>query len=161
VFLVSKFVTADKCAWKAYAAGYSGEKTLLELNKLMSDCISNGPKEDRYLALAASFSIQVRDFKQATSYTTQLADQNPRNSEAYRLGAYALEALGEFQSAIASRKRLEELNPMQLENLKVLSLDYIALGDIASAMDYRNKIKSVDPMSGFIQEIDSKIAGQN
>jgi O-antigen ligase len=161
VFLVSKFVTADKCVWKAYAAGYSGQKTLSELNKLMSDCISNGPKEDRYLALAASFSIQVRDFKQATIYTTQLADQNPRNSEAYRLAAYALEALGEFQSAIASRKRLEELNPMQLENLKVLSLDYIALGDIASAMDYRNKIKSVDPMSGFIQEIDLKIAGQN
>lgn len=160
VFLVSKFSTADKCVWKAYAAGYSGQKTLSELNKLMSDCISNGPKEDRYLALAASFSIQVRDFKQATNYTTELADQNPRNSEAYRLGAYALEALGEFQSAVEYRKRLEVLNPMQLENLKVLSLNYIALGDIASAMDYRNKIRSVDPMSGFIQEIDSKIAGQ-
>jgi len=161
VFLVSKFVTTDKCVWNTYAAGYSGTKLLPELNKLMSDCISKGPKEDRYLALAASFSIQLRDFKQATFYTTQLANQNPRNSEAYRLAAYALEALGEFQSAIASRKRLEELNPMQLENLKVLSFDYIAVGDVTSAMDYRNKIKSVDPMSGFIQEIDSKIAGQN
>jgi O-antigen ligase len=160
-FLVSKFTIADKCVWNTYAVGYSGEKTLSELNKLMADCISNGPKEDRYLALAASFSIQVRDFKQATIYTTQLADQNPRNSEAYRLAAYALEALGEFQSAIASRKRLEELNPMQLDNLKVLSFDYIAIGDVASALGYRNKIKSVDPMSGFIQEIDSKIAGQN
>jgi len=160
-FLVSKLTTSDKCVWNTYAAGYSGTKLLPELNKFMSDCISNGPKEDRYLALAASFSIQLRDFKQATVYTTQLANQNPRNSEAYRLAAYALEALGEFQSAIASRKRLEELNPMQLENLKVLSFDYIAVGDVASAMDYRNKIKAVDPMSGFIQEIDSKIAAQN
>ena len=77
------------------------------------------------------------------------------------MGAYALEALGEFQSAVEYRKRLEVLNPMQLENLKVLSLNYIALGDIASAMDYRNKIRSVDPLSGFIQEIDSRIAGQD
>jgi O-antigen ligase len=159
VFLVSKFSSADKCVWNTFAAGYSGTKQLAELNKLMSDCISNGPKEDRYLALAAGFSIQLRDFNQATAYTTQLANQNPRNSEAHRLAAYALEALGEFQSAIASRKRLEALNPMQLENLKVLSLDYIAIGDVASAKSYRNKIKSVDPTSGFIQEIDSKIAG--
>jgi hypothetical protein len=50
---------------------------------------------------------------------------------------------------------------MQLENLKDLSLNYIALGDVASALDYRIKIKSVDPTSGFIQEIDSKIADQN
>lgn len=159
VFLVSKFTAADKCVWNTYAAGYSGTKQLTELNKLMSDCIANGPKEDRYLALAASFSIQLRDFNQATAYTTQLANQNPRNSEAHRLAAYALEALGEFQSAITSRKRLEALNPMQLENLKVLSLDYIAIGDVASARSYRDKIKSIDPMSGFIQEIDSKIGG--
>jgi len=159
-FLVSKLTTADKCVWNTYASSYSGTKPLLELNKLMSDCISNGPREDRYLALAASFSIQLRDFNQAVTYTSRLASQNPRNSEAYRLEAYALEALGEYQRAIANRKRLEVLNPMQLENLRVLSLAYLAIGDIASAIDYRNKIKSVDPTSGFIQEIDSKIAGQ-
>ncbi len=160
-FLVSKFTTADKCVWNTYAAGYSATKTLPELNELMSACISNGPREDRYLALATSFSIQLMDFKRATTYTTQLADQNPRNSEAYRLAAYSLEALGEFERAIVSRKRLEELNPMQLENLKVLSLDYIAIGDLASAKDYRDKIKSFDPASAFIQEIDSKIAAQD
>jgi hypothetical protein len=159
-FLVSKITTADKCVLNTYGAGYSGTKPLRELNKLMSNCISNGPKEDRYLALAASFSIQLRDFNQATTYTTQLANQNPRNSEAYRLAAFALEALGEYERAIVSRKRLEVLNPMQLENLRVLSLDYVAIGDVASAIVYRNKIKSVDPTSGFIQEIDSKIAGQ-
>jgi tetratricopeptide (TPR) repeat protein len=76
------------------------------------------------------------------------------------LAAFALEALGEYERAIVSRKRLEVLNPMQLENLRVLSLDYVAIGDVASAIVYRNKIKSVDPTSGFIQEIDSKIAGQ-
>ena len=159
-FLVSKITTADKCVLNTYGAGYSGTKPLLELNKMMSDCISNGPKEDRYLALAASFSIQLRDFNQAITYTTQLANQNPRNSEAYRLAAFALEALGEYERAIVSRKRLEVLNPMQLENLRVLSLDYVVIGDVASAIVYRNKIKSVDPASGFIQEIDSKIAGQ-
>ena len=157
-FLVSKFTTADKCVLNTYGAGYSGTKPLLELNRMMSDCISNGPKEDRYLALAASFSIQLRDFNQATDYATQLANQNPRNSEAYRMGAFALEALGEYERAIATRKRLEVLNPMQLENLRVLSLDYIAIEDVVGALDYREKIKSIDPTSEFIQEIDSKIA---
>lgn len=158
--VVTKFTTADKCVWNTYLAGYSGTKSLPELTKLITDCVSNGPKEDRYLALAASFSMGLKDYKQGISFATKLADQNPRSIDAQRLSAYSHEALLNYEGAIASRKRLEALNPMELENLKNLSLDYLALIDIETALNYRDKIKSIDPTSGFIREIDSKIAGQ-
>ena len=159
--LVTKFTVADKCVWNTYLVGYSGTKSLPELNKLMYDCVANGPKEDRYLALAASFSMGLKDYNRAISYTAKLSKQNPRSVDAYRLSAYSYEALSNYDGAIASRKQLEAVNPMELENLKNLSLDYLAIKDVDSALNYRNKIKSVDPMSGFIQEIDSKIAGQD
>jgi len=159
--VVTKFTLADKCVWNTYLVGYSGTKSLPELNKLISDCVANGPKEDRYLALAASFSMGLKDYNQGIYFASKLAKQNSRSTDAHRLSAYSYEVLSKYKEAIASRKRLEALNPMELENLKNLSLDYLAIKDLESALDYRNKIKSVDPMSGFIQEIDSKIAGQN
>ncbi len=157
--VVAKFTIADKCVWNTYLAGYSGTKSLPELNKLITDCVANGPKEDRYLALAASFSMGLKDYKQGISFASKLSNQNPRSTDAHRLSAYSHEALFEYEGAIASRKRLEALNPMELENLKNLALDYLAINDIDSALDYRDKIKSVDPRSGFIEEIDSKITG--
>jgi len=159
--VVTKFTVADKCVWNTYLVGYSGTKSLPELNKLISDCVANGPKEDRYLALAASFSMGLKDYNQGIYFASKLAKQNSRSTDARRLSAYSYEVLSKYKEAIASRKRLEALNPMELENLKNLSLDYLAIKDLESALDYRNKIKSVDPMSGFIQEIDSKIAAQN
>ena len=46
----------------------------------------------------------------------------------------------------------------ELQNLKNISLDFVALSDKPNALIYRDKIKNIDPKSGFVEEIDAKLA---
>jgi tetratricopeptide (TPR) repeat protein len=138
--------------------GYSGTKTLPELNSLMSSCISKSPSEERYLALATSFSMGLKEYSEAIKYSDLLLKQNSRSSDALRLSAYSFEALQDFNGAITRRKMLELVDPFELENLRNISLDFIALSDKPKALVYRDKIKNIDPNNGFVVEIDAKLA---
>ena len=158
-FFATKLTVADKCIWNTYLVGYSGTKTLPELNSLMSSCISKSPSEERYLALATSFSMGLKEYKEAIKYSDLLLKQNSRSSDALRLSAYSFEALQDFNGAITRRKLLEQVDPFELQNLKNISLDFIALSDKPMALVYRDKIKNIDPKSGFMGEIDAKLVG--
>ena len=155
----TKLTVADKCVWNTYLVGYSGTKTLPELNSLMSSCISKSPSEERYLALATSFSMGLKEYKEAIKYSDLLLKQNSRSSDALRLSAYSFEALQDFNGAITRRKLLEQVDPFELQNLKDISLDFVALNDKPNALIYRDKIKNIDPKSGFVEEINAKLAG--
>jgi len=157
-FFATKLTVADKCIWNTYLVGYSGTKTLPELNSLMSFCISKSPSEERYLALATSFSMGLKEYKEAIKYSDLLLKQNSRSSDALRLSAYSFEALQDFNGAITRRKMLEQVDPFELQNLKNISLDFIALSDKPKAVVYRDKIKNIDPNNGFVVEIDAKLA---
>jgi tetratricopeptide (TPR) repeat protein len=124
----------------------------------MKDCVSNGPKEDRYLALAASFSMGLKDFDEAITYTDLLLKQNKRSTDGWRLQAYSLEAKQDYLGANTSRLNLESLNPYELENLKNVAVNFVLLGDKNSAIRYRDKIASIDPKSYLLEEIVNKLA---
>jgi len=153
-----KVIKTDKCVWNSYLIGYSGTRTLPELRFLMKDCVSKGPKEDRYLALAASFSMGLKDFDEAITYTNLLLKQNKRSTDGWRLQAYSLEAKKDYLGANNSRLSLESLNPFELENLKNVAINYVLLGDESAAIRYRDKIASIDPNNNFLVEIDEKLA---
>jgi O-antigen ligase len=153
-----KVIKTDKCVWNTYLIGYSGTRTLPELRFLMKDCVSKGPKEDRYLALAASFSMGLKDFDEAITYTDLLLKQNKRSTDGWRLQAYSLEAKQDYLGANTSRLNLESLNPYELENLKNVAINFVLLGDKNSAIRYRDKIASIDPKSYLLEEIVNKLA---
>ena len=100
----------------------------------MSSCISKSPSEERYLALATSFSMGLKEYKEAIKYSDLLLKQNSRSSDALRLSAYSFEALQDFNGAITRRKMLEQVDPFELQNLKNISLDFVALSNKPNAL---------------------------
>ena len=101
----------------------------------------------------------LKEYKEAIKYSDLLLKQNSRSSDALRLSAYSFEALQDFNGAITRRKLLEQVDPFELQNLKDISLDFVALSDKPNALIYRDKIKNIDPKSGFVEEINAKLAG--